>query len=168
MRCYGRMRRPPKTNTTRNRPSLLAEYADEWRVLNAMRERCTNPKNASYCNYGAKGVAICDRWLGKDGLKNFISDMGRRPEGYTDGGRPLYSIDRIDPNGDYCPENCRWATVWEQNQNTSRNTGIVGVYKLANGFWRAEVTVNHKTYSKQARSREEAIEYRKYLVDKYV
>lgn len=165
---YGRAKNPPKTKTRASRPSLLAKYADEWRVLNSMRSRCSRPSDPSYKNYGAKGIKVCDRWQGKDGLKNFIADMGPRPKGYTPGGRALYSIDRIDPNGDYTPENCRWATIWEQNQHTSRNSRHVGVYHLKDGSWRAELTVNKKTYQKQFKDKDSAIQYRKFLVDTYL
>lgn len=166
MRCYGRVNSPPKTGAVRNRKSLLAEYPSEWSVLNSMRARCYNPKSPSYKNYGARGITICDRWLGKNGLENFINDMGRRPEGYTANGRPLYSIDRIDHNDNYCPENCKWATIWEQNQHTSRNQENVGVYHRGRR-WKAELTVNHHTYHKWFDTEEEAKTYRKYLENRF-
>ena len=58
-------------------------------------------------------VKICERWLGENGLKNFIEDMGKKPS-------PDYSIDRVNPFGDYEPSNCRWATRTEQMRNTRR------------------------------------------------
>lgn len=79
----------------------------------SMIERCTNPKCAEYKNYGGRGISVCDRWVGKNGFENFVSDMGPKPD-------KTYSIDRIDVNGNYCAENCRWATPKEQCRNLRR------------------------------------------------
>ena len=70
----------------------------ELRIYRKMKDRCFYTKCKDYVNYGARGIKVCDRWLGPLGVVNFIKDMGRRPG-------PEYSIERIDVNGDYCPEN---------------------------------------------------------------
>jgi|SRR5665213_921513 len=81
----------------------------------SMKDRCQNPKSISYPYYGAKGVTVCDRWNHKEmGLTNFLADMGPKPS-------TEHSIDRINPFGNYTPENCRWATEAEQQQNRREN-----------------------------------------------
>lgn len=76
----------------------------------AMKQRCTNSKRPSYNYYGGRGITYCERW--KD-FNNFLADMGVRPEGT--------SLDRIDSNGNYEPDNCRWATYKVQARNSGRH-----------------------------------------------
>ena len=72
----------------------------------AMKRRCLIPTNASWKWYGGRGIAVCERW---QTFENFLADMGERPKGRT--------LDRRDNNGNYGPDNCRWATAKEQIAN---------------------------------------------------
>ncbi len=84
----------------------------EYYAWQALRERCYNPKNKAYANYGGRGIMVCNEW--NDSFSAFIADMGRRP---TD----KHSIDRVDNNGHYCAYNCRWATAKQQVDNRRNN-----------------------------------------------
>lgn len=89
-------------------------HRKEGNSYRAMKNRCLTPSYRAYHRYGGRGIMICERWLGKDGFKHFYEDMGDRPDGM--------SLDRIDPNGDYCPQNCRWANQKTQVCNSARKS----------------------------------------------
>jgi hypothetical protein len=83
----------------------------KYKTWESIKSRCLNPNNVSYPNYGARGIKICDKWLKFSG---FDEDMPDPPTN-------KHSIDRVDNNGDYCKENCRWVTKHEQNRNKRTN-----------------------------------------------
>lgn len=85
----------------------------EYGVWAGMRNRCLNPKVRCYPRYGGRGIKVCERWAK---FENFYLDMGPRPLGT--------SLDRIDVDGDYSPQNCKWATQKEQ-QNNKRNNRLL-------------------------------------------
>lgn len=94
----------------------------EFRIWISMKSRCSNPKDVNYKNYGGRGIVVCDEW--KDSFKTFYSDMGN-----SNG----LSIDRIDVNGMYEKNNCRWANMKTQSRNKRNNVyyKINGVQKCA-------------------------------------
>ncbi len=81
-----------------------------------IKARCYNPNNAKYSLYGARGIKVCEQWLNNP--VQFAKDMGEKPSAY-------HSIDRIDVNGDYSPENCRWATPKTQSRNKTNNVLVL-------------------------------------------
>lgn len=81
-------------------------FSGAYKSWHAMRQRCLNENNDQYIDYGGRGITICDAW---DSFENFLADMGDRP--------PKMTLDRVDPNGNYEPGNCRWATRKMQSQN---------------------------------------------------
>lgn len=100
------------------------DYTDEEKkkhlamVLCGMRKRCYSPTSNCYKNYGGRGITVCDEWMGKDGQKNFYEWA------IANGYRKGLTIDRINNDGNYTPENCRWATIKTQAYNRSTNSYI--------------------------------------------
>lgn len=83
----------------------------EYKVWTGMKQRCSNTSNRNYPRYGGRGITVCDRW--KDSFTDFYEDMGSRPT-------PTHQIDRIDNDGNYEPDNCRWVTQKENARKQQR------------------------------------------------
>lgn len=104
-----------------------------------MKYRCSNPRLKEYRYYGGRGIDVCARW--NESFENFFLDMGERPHGMT--------LDRIDVEGGYSKENCRWECRSVQNYNqrvkVTNSSGITGVsFSSKTGLWRAYISKDGK------------------------
>ncbi len=87
-------------------------HKQEYKIYHGMLKRCLNKNSSDFSNYGGRGINVCDRWL--ESFENFYEDMGGRPS--SD-----YSLDRIENDGGYSPDNCKWSTRSEQQNNKRTN-----------------------------------------------
>ena len=106
-----------------------------------MRQRCNNPKDRKYPDYGERGIIICKRW---DDYNNFLADMGECPTGLT--------LGRIDNNGMYCSKNCRWENGYQQANNTRKNhyVSFCGQIKTI-AQWARCLNINYKALWKRVK-----------------
>lgn len=111
----------------------------EFRAWLAMLARCFDPKNDAWDSYGGRGITVCEEW--KNSYPAFFNDMGNAPS-------PDYSLDRIDVNGNYCKENCRWATRETQCNNKRNNRMITHKGKTQTmSQWAREVGLSNVVLS---------------------
>jgi hypothetical protein len=132
-------------------------HTAEYNTWLRMKQRCYNENTHYYKNYGGRGITVCDRWL--ESYENFLADMGMRPS-------KTHSLDRINNDEGYSPENCRWGTKTEQsfNRRKPKNnaSGIAGVYWCNSDCrWKACIYIFDKRKKVTCSSKEEAIACRK-------
>lgn len=159
---YQRFMHHGSTDPLESHNGLRTKYPEEHASWYSMVCRCTKPNCSAYKQYGAKGVTVCDRWLGGYGFRNFLEDMGPKPKyGKTKGGAFLYTLDRIDSSKGYFPDNCRWADRYTQSHNRRNMAGIPGVrYHKHSGLWVAAYTRDRRTNTKYFKTYEEAVAQR--------
>lgn len=127
--------RPNLAELNRARATHGASRTKIYNIWLKMISRCTKALDPAYDRYGGRGIRVCDRWMS---FENFFADMGDCPAGK--------SLDRIDVNGDYRKENCRWASHKEQNQNRRDNRMITfNGETLVLQEWARRLGITHST-----------------------
>jgi hypothetical protein len=126
-----------RANSTRTHGKTGSPTYISWSL---MISRCTNPKATKYEAYGAKGILVCDQWMGS--FTQFLADVGERPAGMT--------IDRIDNSKGYEPDNVRWATPYQQAKNRS-NVKLITAFgeTLCLAEWERKTGVSRSTIRKR-------------------
>jgi hypothetical protein len=117
--------------------------APEYNVWHKIIDRCTNPKSKAWNDYGGRGITVCERW--KNSFRLFIEDMGRRPS-------PELTVERVDNDLGYAPDNCKWATRKEQCLNKRNNLLIsLNGRTMTLKEWSFETGIERQTISRRLR-----------------
>lgn len=152
MVCNKDMRIPPDQTTHGKSRTKV------YRAWQQMKQRCFNKKNKGFGHYGGRGVIVCARW--RDSFENFYKDMGEPPT-------KNHSIDRINNDGNYEPNNCRWATIKQQNQNQTKTIYLTYKGKTKTiSEWSREIGISIQTMHSRRRlgfSVERILEPKKYV-----
>lgn len=155
--CYNR-----ELKAERGRKQLYKDGLSNhplYPTWSSMKARCYNKNNNRYKHYGGRGIKVCDRW--KNSFKNFLEDMGEKPS-------KNHSLDRINVNGNYEPENCKWATGSEQAINKRQITQYKNIHKRKDRN-RYIVTMKRNGYirHKNTKTLQEAIKIRDTWLEEY-
>lgn len=117
-----------------------------YKAWRNMKLRCTNPNYTDYCDYGARGISICNEWMSFENFKNWALKNGYKEKKIN--GKNILSLDRIDVNKGYSPNNCRWATNKEQANNKRNNVRYYyNGQNLTLGEWSEIVGISYGTLS---------------------
>lgn len=134
-----------------------------YRIWAGMIQRCNNPNHSAYLDYGGRGIDVCESWFNFETFKNDMHDDYLNH--VKENGEKNTSIDRIDNNKGYSPDNCQWTTQNKQVINTRRRkdnkSNHVGVSECKNGTWEAFISRNGVRYSKNFTNLDDAIQWRK-------
>lgn len=141
------------------RTSLAKDNCREYQSWYAAKQRCTNPNNRQYKDYGGRGITMWDSWAEPHGFATFLRDMGKCP--------PRCTLDRIDVARGYTPDNCRWASWNVQAANKRERNKHTGV-RQQEGRWMAEMTVNGVRHRSSWATEKEAIEARRAMEKEFL